>query len=100
MNIKGKTRDLSEEDIDKIVSEQADDDSAWEKPINVQRTKTASFSLPSELVDRVAFFARLHREENVEEWLRLIIQERIDLEEAAFTGLKKDLFAKNNNAGE
>jgi hypothetical protein len=31
----------------------------------------------------------------VENWLRRIIQERIDLEEAAFAGLKHDL-AKNN----
>ena len=34
-------------------------------------------------------------EVSVEDWLRRIIQERIDLEEAAFTGLKRDLAAKN-----
>ena len=32
---------------------------------------------------------------SVESWLKRIIQERIDLEEAAFTGLKRDIAAKN-----
>jgi len=51
--------------------------------------------LPSELAARAAFFARLHREMNVEDWLIRVIQERVDLEEAAFAGLKRDLVAKN-----
>ena len=96
MSSKDETKKLSEEDIDRIVVEQADDDSAWEKPIPVGRINPDSLSLPPELVDRAKFFARLHREEDVEEWLRRIIQERIDLEEAAFAGLKRDLFAKNS----
>jgi hypothetical protein len=96
MNMKGKARALSEEEIDKIVIVQADDDSAWEKPIHVRKKKQTSLSLPSELAARAAFFARLHRESNVESWLRRIIQERIDMEEAAFTGLKRDLSPKNS----
>lgn len=95
MNAKGKTKVLFEEEIDRIVVAQADDDSAWEKPIRVRKVKPASLSLPSELATRAAFFARLHREVSVEDWLRRVIQERIDLEEAAFAGLKCDLAAKN-----
>lgn len=95
MSIKRKAKVLTEEEIDRIVMAQADDDSAWEKPIFVRKAKSASVHVPSELAERAAFFARLHREKKVENWLRRIIQERIDLEEAAFAGLKRDL-AKNN----
>ena len=85
---------LSEVEIDKMVVAQANDDSAWEKPIRVRRTKSASLSIPAELAARAAFLARLHRKASVEEWLTHIIQERIELEEAAFVGVKHDLAAK------
>jgi hypothetical protein len=94
MKRKRKNSILSEEAIDKIVVAQAEDDSAWEKPVRVRRAKPASFPLPSELAARAAFFARLHREAHVNEWLKRIIRERIDLEEAAFAGLKRELSAK------
>ena len=96
MNAKGKAKILSEEEIDTIVVAQADDDSAWEKPIRVRKAKPTSLLLPSELATRAAFFARLHREVSVEDWLRRVIQERIDLEEAAFAELKRNLAAKNS----
>ncbi len=92
MSIRNKTKKkLSEKDIDRIVISQADNDSAWEKPVRVRRTKPASLSIPADLAARAAFFARLHRKTNVDEWLRHIIQERVELEEAAFVGLKHDL---------
>lgn len=84
------------QEIDRIVLAQADDDSAWEKPIRVRKAKLASVPLPSELAARAAFFARLHREISIEHWLRRVIQERIDLEEAAFAGLKRDLAKKDS----
>jgi hypothetical protein len=87
-------KDLSEKEIDQIVVAQADDDSAWEKPIYVHRSKPASLSIPAELAARAAFLARLHRKKSVEEWLRLIIQERVELEEAAFVGIKHDISLK------
>jgi hypothetical protein len=93
MSAKSKAKVLSEEEIDKIVEAQADDDSAWEKPIRVRKAKPASVPLSSELAARAAFFACLHRERSVGDWLRRIIQERIDLEEAAFAGLKRELAA-------
>ena len=92
MSIKNKTKQKrSESEIDKIVESQANDDSAWEKPVLMHRTKPASLSIPAELAARAAFFARLHRKTNVAEWLTHIIQERVELEEAAFIGLKHDL---------
>jgi hypothetical protein len=81
----------SEQEIDRIVAAQADEESAWEKPVRVRRTKSASLSIPGNLAARAAFLARLHRARNVEDWLKHIIQERIELEEAAFVGIKKDL---------
>ena len=84
-----------EEEIDRRVVAQAEDASAWEEPVYVQREGISAISLPSELAAQAAFFARLHREATVEDWLRRVIQERLDLEEAAFTGLKRELAAKN-----
>ena len=91
---KDKTRKLSEPEIDRIVTAQADDDSAWEKPIRVRRTRPASLAIPANLAARAAFLAQLHRTKNVDDWLTHIIQERIELEEAAFIGVKQDLAAK------
>ena len=96
MSKKNKIDKLSEREIDEIVVAQADDDSAWEKPIRVNKAKQSFVALPSELAARAAFFARLHREVSVEGWLKRIIQERIDMEEAAFAELKRELTAKNS----
>jgi hypothetical protein len=86
-----RTRNLSEEEIDQLVITQADDDDAWGKSVRVHQSKSSAVSLPAELAARAAFFARLHRETNVEEWLKRIIEERIEIEEAAFTESKRDL---------
>ncbi len=90
--MRNKTKkNLSEQEIDQIVLAQANDDSAWEKPIHVRRTKPASLSIPADLAARAAFLAQLHRTKSVEEWLTHIIQERVELEEAAFVEAKQDL---------
>lgn len=91
-----KNRSLSEKEIDSIVIAQTDNDSAWERPTSLRRKKPAAVALASELAARAAFFARLHREATVEDWLTRIIQERIDLEEAVYVALKRDLSSKNN----
>jgi len=54
-------RVLSEEKIDNLVVAQADDDSAWEKAIHVQKAESPTIALSSELAARAAFFARLQR---------------------------------------
>ena len=91
MTVKKK---LTEHEIDQNVIVQVDDNSAWEKPIWVRRTRAASLSIPPDLAARAAFLAKLHRKPSVEEWLTRVIQERIELEEAAFTGAKQELATK------
>jgi hypothetical protein len=92
-----KTRKvLSEIEIDQTVISQANQQSAWEKPVQVKRTKPASLSIPAELAARAAFLARLHREKGPEEWLTRIIRERVELEEVAFIEAKRDL-AENDH---
>jgi hypothetical protein len=90
------SKKLSDDDIDRIVVAQADDDSAWDDPIEVRRAKPASLSIPAELAARAAFLAQLHRKTSVDEWLKLIIQERIELEEAAFVGIKRELATRGS----
>ncbi len=91
MNKKTK---ISEKEIDRIVKSQADDDFAWGKAIRVRKNKPASVSIPPKLAARAAFLAQIHRKKSVEEWLTRVIEERIELEEAAFVGAKEDLSAK------
>jgi hypothetical protein len=86
-----KVRDLSEKEIDQLVIAHGDDDSAWDKPVRVRKSKSSAVSLPAELASRAAFFARLHREASVQEWLKRIIEERINIEEAVFAESKRDL---------
>jgi hypothetical protein len=85
---------LSEAEIDRIVVAQADNDAAWEPPIHVERSTPASLLLPGDLAVRAAFLAQLHRTKSVEEWLTRVIQERVELEEAVFVGIKQNLAAR------
>ena len=87
-------KNLSEQDIDRIVVAQANDESAWQEAVHVRRNKPASLSIPADLAARAAFLAQLHRAKSVNEWLTHIIRERVELEEAAFVGVKHDLAAK------
>ncbi|MCJ7546069.1 MAG: hypothetical protein MUP30_04505 [Deltaproteobacteria bacterium] len=91
-----KRKKFSEEEIDQIVISQVDNNDAWEDPVKVMKQKATSLSLPAILASRAAFFARLHREASLEEWIKRIIRERLDIEEAAFAGCKKELSVKNN----
>jgi len=95
-HMKSKRKVMTEGEIDRIVIAQADDESAWEVPVKIRKSKSTSLAIPSDLAARAAFFARLHREENLENWLKRIIQERLDIEEAAFAGFKKELITKNS----
>jgi hypothetical protein len=87
------TKRLSAAEIDQLVIAQAEDDTAWEAPVCVQHSAPAALALPAELAARAAFLAQLHRTPSVEEWLRRVIQERVELEEAAFVGIKRSLAA-------
>jgi fructose-1-phosphate kinase PfkB-like protein len=93
MKTKRKMKKLSENEIDTLVVAEAGDDAAWSKPNKVHKTTKASLSLPSSLAARAAFFAGLHREARLNDWLQKVIQERVELEEAAFAGFKRELVA-------
>jgi hypothetical protein len=83
--------DVDQEAIDRTVVAQAEDDSAWEKPVVVRPSRKAHVELPAELAARAAFFARLHRAPSLQAWLHRVVQERTELEEAAYASLKRDL---------
>lgn len=89
-----KRKALSETEIDDLVIAEAEDDSAWEASIKVSRKQKTSIAFPAELATRAAFLARLHHAPTAEDWIRKVIEERIQFEEAAFSGLKRDLAAK------
>ena len=94
MNSKKKTKKTVEPDqeaIDRRVVAQADDDSAWERPILVKRPRQASLSIPGELAARAAFLARLHREVGLDKWVERVVRERVELEELAYVDAKKAL---------
>ncbi|MSP37945.1 MAG: hypothetical protein EXR70_05590 [Deltaproteobacteria bacterium] len=97
MKLKKKTtrKQHSDNESDKIVEAQAGDDSAWGQPKNIRRAKPSALALPAKLAARAAFLARLHREKNVGNWLARIIEERVELEEVAFSEAKRAMSLRN-----
>ena len=91
-----RRKTLSEEQIDQLIISQANNNSAWEDPVKVAKRRSTSLSLPAALSARAAFFARLHREASLEDWIKRIVGERLDIEEAAFAGCKRELITKNS----
>jgi len=86
-----KKRVKTEREIDEAVIATADDNATWGKPVRVKSAKGESVSLPAEMASRAAFFARIHREASVEDWIKRIVAERVDIEEAAFAEAKRNL---------
>jgi hypothetical protein len=79
-----------QDEIDRFVISQSDDDSAWETPIHVKRSRPTSLSIPGELAARASFLARLHRA-GIDKWVERVIRERVELEELAFAEAKKKM---------
>jgi uncharacterized protein (DUF433 family) len=52
-----ETRALSEEEVDELVIAHADDDSAWEKPIEVRRSRAAVLTFDEEQLARLPITA-------------------------------------------
>lgn len=92
-----KRRKMTEKEIDNLVVAQAENDSAWEPPVQVRRGEPGTISIPADLATRAAFLAQVHRASGVEEWLTRVIRERIELEEVAFAEAKRDL-TRNQDA--
>ena len=89
-----KPKHLPSKQADDLVVSQADDDNAWEAPIEVRRAKPGSFSIPPDLAERAAFLARMHHATAVDEWLARVIKERIELEEVAYAAAKREMKTK------
>lgn len=85
---------LSEQEIDEIVIKQANNNAAWEKPVRVRRNQKTEIVIPTALAARAEFLARLHRQGSTQEWIQQIIQERVEIEEAAYTGAKREISSK------
>ena len=73
---------------------QAENDSAWEAPVQVRRGEPGTIAIPADLAARASFLAQVHRASGLEEWLTRVIRERIELEEEAFAEAKRDLSEK------
>lgn len=77
---KAMRKKLSEEEIDKVIVAQADDDSAWERPIQVRRNRdqpNVQLNIPIYLEPEVGEFMRalaekkgIEVEKIVNDWLR------------------------------
>jgi hypothetical protein len=84
----------TEDEVDEIVSSESEIDARWTKPIEVKRRLPVSLVIPGEIALRARFFSRLHGTGNLRDWLTRIIQERLDMEEAAYQEIKRE-FAKS-----
>jgi hypothetical protein len=82
-------RKVTQAEVDRIVTEQAAEESAWERPVVVSRPKWTSLALPAELAARATFLAKLHRERGVDRWIERVVRERVEIEESAFRAAKK-----------
>jgi len=91
------TRRLTEEEIDKRVTAQADQRSAWGKAVRVKRPKRSALTIPSDLAARASFLARLHGSSGLEEWVAHVLRERIELEEGALSKARRDLVPKTKH---
>jgi hypothetical protein len=94
-NMSKREKARTDEEIDEVVTSEADDDSAWSEPIPVRLRQPASIALSGDLAARAAFLARIHREKSLKSWLLRVVRERIELEEGAFVEAKRD-FAKSH----
>ena len=86
MSRKRTSERLSEAAIDDLVAAQADNDSSWDEPVRAKPLKWRTIRVPEELAARAAFLATLRNDTRIDDWIRRIIQERIELEEATLRG--------------
>lgn len=90
-----RSDNLTEAEIDDLIIAEADDDTAWEDAVHVQKSFAPPLHIPAELAERAAFLAGLHREKSVDAWLTRVIRERVELEESAFLQAKRELVTQS-----
>jgi hypothetical protein len=96
MTTKKSTKRPAEEEIDRIVTAQAENRSAWEEPVHVKKPKKSPLTIPSDLAARASFLARLHGSSGLDEWVTHILRERIELEEGAYSEAQRGLSVKTS----
>ncbi len=73
-------RELSDVEIDEIVTAQADGPSFWEEAVTVH-PPTPTLKLPVEVVAKAAYISSVLKAGSIDEWLIKIIKERLEAEE-------------------
>ena len=84
-------RKLTSEEIDVVVEEEANKDSAWTAPISVHRSKAIQLRLPGAMSARINFLAKLHHAKKPADWVEDVLRERLEFEESALGNLKQAL---------
>ena len=76
---------LTEEEIDRIIINEADDKTKWGKPITV---KPVLIRFSPSIIEKAKHLAKLHRASDYQVWLKRIVEERIRLEEELLSDFK------------
>jgi len=76
---------LTEEEIDRIIINEADDKTKWRKPITV---KPVLIRFSPSIIEKAKHLAKLHRASDYQVWLKRIVEERIRLEEELLSDFK------------
>jgi hypothetical protein len=82
---------VTQDEVDRFVTAQADHESAWDRPISIRKPKSMLLSIPAELAARASFLARIHREHRLDKWVEKVVRERVEIEESAYRAAKKGL---------
>ena len=84
-----KKRKFTEEEVDEIVTKEADDFTKWEEPILVKPAGATSIRLSPETIKKAKYLAKIHKFRGYQTWLKQIIEERIRIEEGILTELRQ-----------
>jgi len=86
-------KNLTEEEIDRMVIAEADDMSEWDKSVMV---KAASVRFSPLIIEKAKYLAKLHNISGYQAWVEQIVEERINLEEKLLSDFKRELKAASN----
>jgi len=86
---------LSEEKIDKILEQEADELCKAGEPKSL-RKQVLTLNLSVEWLEKAKFLATLHNFSDYRDWIGKIVRERLQLEDSLFQGLKRNAANGNN----
>jgi len=86
---------LTEEEIDKILEQEANELSKAGEPKRLKRQVT-TLQLPPMWLEKARVVATLHNFSDYRDWIGQIVKERLRLEESLIRGLKKNAANGNN----